>query len=46
MSKPQEKFITYEMVIAENMSKATGPLPTQELAAQMLSALPSSARNS
>jgi hypothetical protein len=45
MPKPQEKSITYEMVITEIMNKALGPLQTQELAAQMLLALPSFARN-
>jgi hypothetical protein len=45
MPKPQEKSITYEMVIAEIMNKASGPLQAQELAAQMLLALPSFARN-
>ena len=33
------------MVITEIMHTVPGPLPTQELAAQMLLALPSSARN-
>jgi len=45
MHKPSEKALTYEMVIAEIMSSVAGPLPAQELAAQMLSALPSFARN-
>ena len=45
MSKPKEKALTYEMVITEVINKASGPLPAQELAAQMLSALPSFARN-
>jgi hypothetical protein len=45
MPKPTEKALTYEMVITESMRAATGPLPAQELAAQMLSALPSFARN-
>jgi hypothetical protein len=45
MPKPQEKALTYEMVITEIMNEAPGPLPAQELAAQMLSALPSFARN-
>jgi len=45
MSKPQEKALTYEMVIAEIMRSVSGPLPAQELAANMLLALPSSARN-
>ena len=45
MPKPTEKSLTYEMVITEIMRSASDPLPAQELAAQMLSALPSSARN-
>jgi hypothetical protein len=45
MPKSTEKSLTYEMVIAELMRSASGPLPAHELAAQMLSALPSSARN-
>src|SRR3989337_1664605 len=45
MSKPKEKALTYEMIITDNMKRASGPLPAQELAAQMLSALPSFARN-
>jgi hypothetical protein len=43
--KPTEKALTYEMVIAEIMRTAPGPLPTRELASQMLLALPSFARN-
>lgn len=45
MPKPTEKALTYEMVIAEIMRSASGPLPAQELAANMLLALLSSARN-
>ena len=45
MPKPTEKSLTYEMVITEIMRSASDQLPTQELAVQMLSALPSSARN-
>ena len=45
MPKPQEKALTYEMVIAEIMRSASGPLPAQELATKMLLALQSSARN-
>jgi hypothetical protein len=45
MSKSQEKSLTYEMVIGEIMSKAPGSMPAQELATQMLLALPSFARN-
>jgi hypothetical protein len=45
MPKPTEKAMTYEMVITEIMRSVTGPLPAQELASQMLSALPSFARN-
>lgn len=44
MSKPKEKALTYEMVITDIMKRGSGPLPAQELAAQMLSALPSFAR--
>ena len=45
MPKLQEKALTYEMVITEIIRSASGPLPAQELAAKMLSVLPSSARN-
>ena len=45
MSKHQEKALTYEMVIAEIMRSASGPMLAQELAAKMLLALQSSARN-
>ncbi len=45
MPKPQEKTLTYKMVITEIMNMAAGPMLAQELAAQMLSAGPSSARN-
>ena len=45
MPKPTEKSLTYEMVITEIIRSVTGPLPAQDLATQMLSALPSFARN-
>ncbi len=45
MPKPQEKALTYEMVIAEIMRSTPGPLPAQELAVQMPLVLPSTARN-
>ncbi len=45
MPKSEEKALTYEMVIDEIMRSAPGSLPVQELAAKMLLALPSSARN-
>jgi len=45
MPKPTEKSLTYEMVITEIIRSVTSPLLAQDLAAQMLSAMPSSARN-
>jgi hypothetical protein len=45
MPKPTEKSLTYEMVITEIIRSVTGPLLAQDLATQMLSALPSFARN-
>ena len=45
MPKSSEKALTYKMVITEIMHSAPGPLSAQDLATQMLSALPSFARN-
>ncbi|HSV86680.1 MAG TPA: hypothetical protein VLH85_08890 [Levilinea sp.] len=39
MPKPEEKSPTYQMVIVEILHSAAGPLPAQDLAVQMLSAL-------
>ena len=41
----KEPALTYEMVITDLMQHADGPVPAQELAAQMQSLLPSTARN-